>query len=71
MSDTNLTVERKDGTGHYVISAMVVDEYDNEFLHSIQFWGYDQEDFENRTDMMKCMKDNYLASLSQEKFALS
>lgn len=67
----NLTIERKAGTGHYVISAMVVDEYDNEFLHSIQFWGYDEEDFEDRLSMMDCIKSNYLASLEQEKFILS
>lgn len=69
MSD--LCVERKDGTGHYVISAMVVDEYDNEFLHSIQFWGYDQDDFEDHPDMIESLKHSYLDLLREQNLVLS
>jgi hypothetical protein len=64
MSDTNLTVERKGGTGHYVISAFVVDQDDCEFLHSLQFWGYDADDID-------VMKESYMASLEDNKLVLS
>lgn len=60
----SLCVERKDGTGHYVISAFVVDEYDCEFLHSLQFWGYDADDID-------VMKESYMLFLEDNKLVLS
>jgi hypothetical protein len=66
-----LTVERKSGTGHYVISAFVVDENDLEFLHSIQFWGYDEEDFEDHSDMMNALKQAYRDLLKKDNLVLS
>jgi hypothetical protein len=71
VNDVDLMVERVSHSGHYVISAMVVDQYDNEFLHSIQFWGYDEDDFEDHPDMIKSLKESYLDLLRKEKLALS
>ncbi len=56
MSSDSLMVERKRGTGHYVISAFVVDKDNFEYLHSVSFWGYGSDDL----DSIKEMFLNYL-----------
>jgi hypothetical protein len=64
MSDTNLTVERKDGTGHYVISAMVVDHDDYEFRYAVQFWGYEHDEVDQ-------MKEDFLSYVNDNGYVLS
>ena len=64
MVESNLTVERIAHSGHYVISAFVVDEWDNEFLHSISFYFYD-------ADEIDLMKEAYMYSLVENRYVLS
>ena len=71
MSDIDLKVERKGGSGHYVVSAFVVDEDDFEFLHSVSFWGYDRDEYDSHKDMMNDIKASYVESLKREKLVLS
>jgi len=47
VNDVDLTVERVAHSGHYVVSALVVDEDDFEFRYSVSFWGYDGDEIDH------------------------
>lgn len=60
----SLTVERVSHSGHYVISAFVVDEDDFEFRYSVSFWGYDGHEIDE-------MKESFLSYIGDNGFVLS
>lgn len=64
VNDVDLTVERVNHSGHYIISAMVVDYDDCEFLYSVQFWGYEHDEVDQ-------MKESFLSYINDNGYVLS
>ena len=57
-------VERVAHSGHYVISAFVVDEDDYEFRYAVGYYGYDGDEIDE-------MKQAFLSSIENNKYVLS
>ena len=57
-------VERVAHSGHYVISAFVVDEDDFEFRYAVSYYGYNKDEIDE-------MKQAFLSSIKNNKYVLS
>ena len=64
VNDVDLMVERVNHSGHYVISAFVVDEDDYEFRYAVSYYGYDGDEIDE-------MKQSFLSSIENNKYVLS
>jgi hypothetical protein len=64
VNDVDLMVERIAHSGHYVISAFVVDEDDYEFRYAVSYYGYDGDEIDE-------MKQAFLSSIENNKYVLS
>jgi endonuclease III-like uncharacterized protein len=64
VNDLDLMVERVSHSGHYVISAMVVDHDDYEFRYAVQFWGYEHDEVDQ-------MKEAFMSYVNDNGYVLS
>lgn len=64
VNDVDLMVERVNHSGHYVISAFVVDQDDYEFRYAVSFYGYDGDEIDD-------MKQSFLTYVRDNGYVLS
>ena len=64
VNDVDLIVERVNHSGHYVISAFVVDQDDCEFRYAVSYYGYEGDEIDE-------MKQAFLTSVRDNGYVLS